>query len=411
MGLCEFWGKRGNRLVRPGMLWKILGVIVIVAICAGVIYKLPMNLGLDLKGGTRLVLEAQDTSTVKVDEDAVQRAKEVIQRRVDQLGVAEPVIYRQGERRIVVELAGVKDPQRAKEIIGKTAMLEFKDESGNIIMTGDDLKNATAGYDEYGRPAVHFELTPAGGKKFEKATRENLGRQISIILDNQVLSSPVVQAVIKDKGIIQGMRSMEETKDLSMMLRAGALPVPMKILHSETLEPILGRESINQSAVAATIGIALVLLFMLGMYRLPGIMADVALAVYAFIVFAAMAALHATLTLPGIAGMILSVGMAVDANVIIFERIKEELRGGKRLRAAIEAGFTRAFTCILDSNLTTLITAGVLYIYGTGPVKGFAVTLTLGILASMFTAIVVTRIIMTAIVDRNPERYARYFGA
>ncbi|HHV62276.1 MAG TPA: protein translocase subunit SecD [Firmicutes bacterium] len=393
------------------MLWKILGIIIVVAVCAGVIYKLPMNLGLDLKGGTRLVLEAQDTSTVKVDEDAVQRAKEVIQRRVDQLGVAEPVIYRQGERRIVVELAGVKDPQRAKEIIGKTAMLEFKDENGKVIMTGNDLKNATAGYDEYGRPAVHFELTPEGGRKFEKATRENLGRQISIILDNQVLSSPVVQAVIKDKGIIQGMRSMEETKDLSMMLRAGALPVPMKILHSETLEPMLGRESINQSAVAGAIGIMLVLIFMLAMYRLPGIMADVALAVYAFIVFAAMAALHATLTLPGIAGMILSIGMAVDANIIIFERIKEELRGGKRLRAAIEAGFTRAFTCILDSNLTTLITAGVLYIYGTGPVKGFAVTLTLGILASMFTAIVVTRIIMTAIVDRNPERYARYFGA
>lgn len=397
--------------MRPGMLWKILGIIIVVAVCAGVIYKLPMNLGLDLKGGTRLVLEAQDTSTVKVDEDAVQRAKEVIQRRVDQLGVAEPVIYRQGERRIVVELAGVKDPQRAKEIIGKTAMLEFKDENGKVIMTGNDLKNATAGYDEYGRPAVHFELTPEGGRKFEKATRENLGRQISIILDNQVLSSPVVQAVIKDKGIIQGMRSMEETKDLSMMLRAGALPVPMKILHSETLEPMLGRESINQSAVAGAIGIMLVLIFMLAMYRLPGIMADVALAVYAFIVFAAMAALHATLTLPGIAGMILSIGMAVDANIIIFERIKEELRGGKRLRAAIEAGFTRAFTCILDSNLTTLITAGVLYIYGTGPVKGFAVTLTLGILASMFTAIVVTRIIMTAIVDRNPERYARYFGA
>ncbi|MDI6637685.1 MAG: protein translocase subunit SecD [Bacillota bacterium] len=397
--------------MRPGTLWRLVGIAILAVGCALAIYKLPMNLGLDLRGGTRMVLEARDTDTVKADEDAVVRAKEVIERRVNQLGVAEPVIYRQGAKRIVVELAGVKDPQRAKEIIGRTAQLEFKDEQGNVIMTGNDLKNATAGPDEYGRPAVHFELTAEGARKFEKATRENIGRPISIYLDQELLSAPVVQSVIKDKGQITGIGSMERAKDLSMMLRAGALPVPLDLLHSEVLEPILGKESIDQSKVAAIIGAGLVVLFMLAVYRLPGTMADIALGIYGLIVLAVLAAIHAVLTLPGIAGLILSMGMAVDANVIIFERIKEEMRGGKRLRAAIEAGFTRAFGCILDSNVTTLITAGVLYIYGTGAVRGFAVTLGLGILASMFTAIVVTRILITAVVDRNPERYAKYFGA
>ncbi|NLG79065.1 MAG: protein translocase subunit SecD [Firmicutes bacterium] len=397
--------------MRPGTLWRLVGIAILVVACALAIYKLPMNLGLDLRGGTRMVLEARDTDTVKADEDAVVRAKEVIERRVNQLGVAEPVIYRQGAKRIVVELAGVKDPHRAREIIGRTAQLEFKDEQGNVIMTGNDLKNATAGPDEYGRPAVHFELTSEGARKFEKATRENIGRPISIYLDQELLSAPVVQSVIKDKGQITGIGSMERAKDLSMMLRAGALPVPLDLLHSEVLEPILGKESIDQSKVAAIIGAGLVVLFMLAVYRLPGVMADIALGVYGLIVLAVLASIHAVLTLPGIAGLILSVGMAVDANVIIFERIKEEMRGGKRLRAAIEAGFARAFGCILDSNVTTLITAGVLYIYGTGAVRGFAVTLGLGILASMFTAIVVTRVLITAVVDRNPERYAKYFGA
>ncbi|MDI7246045.1 MAG: protein translocase subunit SecD [Bacillota bacterium] len=397
--------------MRPGTVWRLLGIAVLAIACALAIYKLPMNLGLDLRGGTRMVLEARDTDTVKADEDAVARAKEVIERRVNQLGVAEPVIYRQGAKRIVVELAGVKDPQRAREIIGRTAQLEFKDEQGNVIMTGSDLKNAAAGPDEYGRAAVHFELSAEGAKKFEKATRENIGRPISIYLDKELLSAPVVQSVIKDKGQITGIGSMDRAKDLSMMLRAGALPVPLDVLHSEVLEPILGKESIDQSKIAAIIGGGLVVIFMLAVYRLPGVMADIALGVYALIIMAVLASLHAVLTLPGIAGLILSVGMAVDANVIIFERIKEEMRGGKRLRAAIEAGFTRAFGCILDSNVTTLITAGVLYIYGTGAVRGFAVTLGLGILASMFTAIVVTRILITTVVDRNPERYAKYFGA
>ncbi|MGE5585211.1 MAG: protein translocase subunit SecD [Bacillota bacterium] len=397
--------------MRPGTVWRLLGIAVLAIACALAIYKLPMNLGLDLRGGTRMVLEARDTDTVKADEDAVARAKEVIERRVNQLGVAEPVIYRQGAKRIVVELAGVKDPERAREIIGKTAQLEFKDEQGTVIMTGSDLKNAAAGPDEYGRAAVHFELSAEGAKKFEKATRENIGRPISIYLDKELLSAPVVQSVIKDKGQITGIGSMDRAKDLSMMLRAGALPVPLDVLHSEVLEPILGKESIDQSKIAAIIGGGLVVIFMLAVYRLPGVMADIALGAYALIIMAVLASLHAVLTLPGIAGLILSVGMAVDANVIIFERIKEEMRGGKRLRAAIEAGFTRAFGCILDSNVTTLITAGVLYIYGTGAVRGFAVTLGLGILASMFTAIVVTRILITTVVDRNPERYAKYFGA
>ncbi len=333
--------------MRPGTTWKLAGIVLLAVACGIVIYKLPMNLGLDLRGGTRLVLEAKDTEAVKADED----------------------------------------------------------------MTGNDLKNAVAGTDEYGRAAVHFELTPEGSQKFERATRENIGRKIAIYLDQELLSDPVVQSVIKDKGQIVGIGSMDRAKDLSMMLRAGALPIPLEIVHSEVLEPTLGQESIDQSKLAAIIGAGLVVLFMLTVYKLPGAMADLALVVYGLIVLAALAGLHAVLTLPGIAGLILSVGMAVDANVIIFERIKEEMRGGKRLRAAIDAGFERALACILDSNVTTLIAAAVLYVYGTGAVRGFAVTLSLGVLASMFTAITATRVFLNAVIDRAPDRYARYFGA
>jgi preprotein translocase subunit SecD len=225
--------------MRPGIIWRFIGVVAIVVVCALAIWKLPINLGLDLRGGTRMILEARDTETIKADDDAVSRAKEVIERRVNQLGVAEPVIYRQGARRIIVELAGVKDPHRAREIIGRTAQLEFRDERGNIIMTGNDLKTAVAGYDQYSRPAVNFELTGEGARKFEKATLDNIGRRIAIYLDEELLSAPVVQTVIKDKGQITGLGSMDRAKDLSMMLRAGALPVPLEVLHAEVLEPTL----------------------------------------------------------------------------------------------------------------------------------------------------------------------------
>lgn len=397
--------------MRPGTIWRFISVIVIAAVCALAIWKLPLNLGLDLRGGTRMILEARDTETIKVDDDGVARAKEVIERRVNQLGVAEPVIYRQGARRIIVELAGIKDPQRAREVIGKTAQLEFRDERDKIIMTGNDLKTAIAGYDQYNRAAVNFELTQEGAKKFEKATLDNIGRRIAIYLDDELLSAPVVQTVIKDKGQITGVGSIDKAKDLSMMLRAGALPVPLEVLHAEILEPTLGQEAIDKSKVAAIIGAGLVVLFMIFIYRIPGVVADIALVLYAVIVMAVLIGLKAVLTLPGIAGLILSVGMAVDANVIIFERIKEEVKAGKRIRAAIEGGFSRAFGCILDSNITTLITAGALYIFGSGAVRGFAVTLGLGILASMFTAVVVTRLVLVTIVDRNPEKYSKYFGA
>jgi preprotein translocase subunit SecD len=219
-----------------------------------------------------------------------------------------------------------------------------------------------------------------------------------------------VETVIKDKGQILGLGSIERARDLSMMLRAGALPVPLEVLHAEVLEPTLGQESIDKSKLAAGIGAGLVVLFMLIVYRFPGFIADIALVIYSLIVMASLAGLKAVLTLPGIAGLILSLGMAVDSNIIIFERIKEELKSGKRVRAAIESGFSRAFGCILDSNVTTLITAGALYFFGSGAVRGFAVTLGLGIVASMFTAIVVTKLILVAVVDRNPEKWGKHFG-
>ncbi len=389
-----------------------LGSIVAVAVIAAVILtQMPINLGLDLQGGVHVVMEAQPDEGERLTEDVMNRALAVIDRRVNGLGVAEPIVQRQGSRRIIVELPGISDQQQAIDVIGKTAQLEIKDPTGKTVLTGADLKDAVLSRDQLGRPSVAIEFSDAGAKKFAALTTTFQGQQIPHVLDGEVLVNPQVrEPILGGKGQITGQFSVEEAKNLAVLLKAGSLPVPMEVMEIRNVGPTLGRESVDRSVKAGVLGMILVALYMLFYYKLPGLIANIALVVYVGIVLAAMAALKATLTLPGIAGFILTVGMAVDANVIIFERIKEELSNGKRLRAAIDAGFGRAFTAILDANVTTLITALVLFYYGTSSIRGFAVTLTLGILASMFTAIVVTRVLLTVIVDANPEKFGKYFG-
>lgn len=407
--------------MRRGQAWRILLVVAIVVVSLVTIWQMwPPKLGLDLKGGIDVVLEAQDTPDHKVTSDDMDRTKLALERRVNKFGLAEAVILREGERRLRVQLPSVTDRQEAMEIIGRTAMLIFKDPDGQIVLTGSHLKDAEAGYSNSGGPAVFLKFNSEGAKLFEKAT-ERLSKEvsrddrvISIYLDDELVSDPAVQygqPISGGNAEITGVGSMERAKNIALLLKTGALPVRVQVISDSFVDPTLGMDSIVRSTRAGIIGLILVLLFMFVFYKISGLIAELALCVYVIILLGALMNFKATLTLPGIAGLILSVGMAVDANVIIFERIKEERASGKRIRAAIDAGFSRAFTAILDSNITTLITAGVLLYFGTGPIKGFAITLSTGILCSMFTAIFLTRLLLTWVVDRNPERYGKYFDA
>ncbi|HAH08135.1 MAG TPA: protein translocase subunit SecD [Elusimicrobia bacterium] len=413
-----------------------------------------LNLGLDLRGGTHLVMEL-DVSKLPQDadvKDAVDRAIEIIRNRVDQFGVAEPLIARQGERWIVVQLPGITNTVQAKEIIGKTALLEFrmeddsekarearqkiaelgdpfeKDPDGIMRATqgalalvppgdelfpgkestfylvrataplnGSQLDGASVSNGSNGMPIVNFKFKPAGGKIFGELTTANVGKNMAIILDNLVYSAPVIKSPIRGgSGIIEGNFRMEEARNLAIVLRAGALPAPVRIIEERTVGASLGEDSIRQGLKACLIGGVLIVLFMLVYYQLGGVFANLALLLNLLFLLALMSYFGSTLTLPGIAGILLTAGMAVDANVLIFERIREELRAGKPVRIAVDAGYDRAFSAILDSNVTTLISAMFLFQFGTGPIKGFAVTLTIGILASMFTAIIVTHMMFHA---------------
>ncbi|MBE3578183.1 MAG: protein translocase subunit SecD [Limnochordales bacterium] len=391
-------------------LWIIAGIGLLAA---GLVYWLwPVRLGLDLKGGVHVVLEAQDTETIKVNEEVMQRAMAVVSRRVDGLGVAEAVVQRQGTRRIIVQLPGVTDQQEALRLIGRTAVLEFRDPEGKVVVTGADLKRATATRGEMGVGwAVDLEFTAEGAKKFADATRRLVGQPIAIYLDEEEISAPRVEEPIPDgRAVITGNFTATEAKNLAMLLNSGALPVPLRQMEVRNVGATLGRDSVQASVLAGVVGALAVVIFMVVFYRIPGLLADVALLLYVLLNLAVLMALKTTFTVPGLAGFILGVGMAVDANVVIFERVKDELRAGKSGRAAVEAGFHRAFAAILDSNVTTLITAVVLFYFGSGPVKGFAVTLSVGIIISMFTAVVVSHWLIRYLVDRNPEKVAGYFG-
>jgi len=375
-----------------------------------------INLGLDLRGGLRVVLEAQETEGKAITEDTITKALGILRTRVDSLGVKETTLYPQGNNRVVIEIAGEDDPEAAVDILKNVAQLEFQDEQGNVLVTGENLQNAEARMDRSGtgNAEVILEFDKKGAQLFAEATRANVGKPLLIVIDNQVISAPNVNEPITDgNAVIQGKFTAEEAQNLAVQLRSGALPVSFNVLEKRSVGPTLGADSLDKSLKAGIIGLIAVLIFMLGYYRLPGLIADLSLVIYMMLVLGTMSLLGAVLTLPGIAGLALSVGMAVDANVVTYERIKEELRFGKTLGAAIEAGFKRAFWAIFDSNLTTLIAAGVLMYFGTGPIKGFAVTLSIGIIASVLLVLTFTRymLILFSNITKEPKFYGVTGGA
>ena len=394
------------------MLKLSISVIAIIAIFFVFIKPLANSIrqGLDLQGGTHVVLEAEDTEIAKVNDDAMQRVVSIMEKRINELGLTEPIIQREGERRVIIELPGIKDPDAAIQTIGKTAMLEFKDEDGNTVLTGTDLKNAQAAMNQNNQNVVDLEFSDEGGKKFADLTMKNVGRKIAILLDGEVLTDPVVnEPILGGRAEISGQRTLEEAQKLAILLRSGALPVKVNIIETRTVGPSLGQDSKDKSEFAFVIGIGAVLIFMLLFYRLSGLIADINLMAYTIMLLAILKGLDATLTWPGVAGIILSIGMAVDANVLIFEHFKEEFRIGKTLRLSMDAGFDRAFTTIFDSNITTIIAAAVLFFFGTGTIRGFAITLGLGVMLSMFTAITLTRYLLkwliAAKIFESPSAY------
>lgn len=403
----------------------------------------------------RLVYKLSDNEARRIKESAIDQALETIRNRIDQFGVAEPTIHRQAENEIVVQLPGVKDPKRAVDIIGKTAQLEFKlvdddakvaaelpqsilpGEEENLLMqfagripeydeilfekrvnretgavtkmpillkkqavlTGDLLSDARVDIDSrFNEPYVSISFNPAGAKIFDEVTGANVKKRLAIILDNVVYSAPVIQERISGgHAQITGRFSLEDAKDLSIVLRSGALPAPLKMLQNVTVGPSLGRDSIDAGKLAGIIGTIAVVIFMMFYYRFSGLIADLALLFNIILLLGAMASLNATLTLPGIAGIILAIGMAVDSNVLMFERMRDELRAGKTPKAAVDSGYHKAFWTIFDSHVTTLITAAVLFQFGTGPIKGFAVTLSLGVAINLFTALIGTKTVFDII--------------
>lgn len=382
--------------MRGQSIAKLVAVLIGVALLVGLAFepiKDNINLGLDLQGGLHVVMEAKEKPGQEITKDTLNKTVAVMRNRIDALGVKEPTIQTEGNNRVIIELAGVKDPEAAAAIIGQTAQLEFKDEQGNVVVSGDNLKDAKSNIGQDGQPVVDIEFDKVGTEKFAQATAANVGKIINIVLDDKVISDPRVdEAISGGKAMIHGgFKDIEEAETLAIQLRSGALPVDLVQAEKRTVGPTLGSDSLDKSIHAGIIGLIAVFIFILGLYRLPGMVADVALILYTALVAGITVLMGQTLTLPGIAGFLLSIGMAVDANIIIYERIKDELRNGKTLHAAIDAGFKRAFVAILDSNVTTLIAAVVLLYFGSGPIKGFAVTLSIGIVVSMFTAITFTR--------------------
>lgn len=412
-----------------------------------------------VSSGQTLVLKISDKEAARIKDSAVDQALETIRNRIDQFGVSEPTIHRQGENEIVVQLPGVKDPRRAIELVGKTAQLEFKivdDESpiaaqipqavqpgdeervlaqfsdkisaddeilfekkvnretGAAIkipillkkqaaLTGSLLSEAKVSLDSrFSEPYVSISFNAEGAKLFDEVTGANVKKRLAIILDNTVYSAPVIQERISGGNAqITGSFSMDEAKDLSIVLKAGALPAPLKMLQNVTVGPSLGEDSIQAGTMAGIIGTIAVVIFMVVYYRLSGVVADFALILNIVLLFGAMASLNATLTLPGIAGVILAIGMAVDSNVLMFERIRDELRTGKTPRSAVDSGYHKAFWTIFDAHVTTLIAAAVLFQFGTGPIKGFAVTLSLGVLINLYTALIGTKTVFDLINSRH----------
>lgn len=400
--------------MKQNPLLKLLAVIiVIVGVFAAFIAPLAGSIrqGLDLQGGTHVVLEGVDTEQAQVNDDAMNRVVKIMEKRVNELGLTEPIIQREGERRIIIELPGVKDPDKAIAVLGKTAMLEFKDEEGNTVLSGTDLKDAREQTTQNNQNEVAIEFTDEGAQKFADLTSANVGRTIAILLDGEVLTAPRVnEPITGGKAVITGSRNLEEAHNLAVLLRSGALPVKVDIIETRTVGPTLGQDSKDKSVFAFTVGVGAIFVFMLLFYRVSGLIANLSLMAYVIILLFVLKLLDATLTLPGVAGIILSIGMAVDANVLIFEHFKEEVKAGKTLRMAMDSGFKRAFTTIFDSNLTTIIAAAVLFFFGTGPIRGFAITLGLGVVISMFTAITLTQFMLKHLIAVRLFTDPRIYG-
>ncbi len=431
--------------------WKVLLIIGVVAFSLWKIYppEEKINLGLDLQGGMHLALQVElDKIPVEARKDAVNRAVEVIRNRIDEFGVAEPQIQPEGKDRIIIQLPGIKDRDRALEIVGRTAHLEFKlvaskddlyekAKSGEEpegyeikklvhpdmreeelllekkpVLTGDHLVSASVVYGRLGQPIVSIAFDKEGAKIFSQVTGDAVNkmrqdgrkRRLAIVLDGKVFSAPYMGVhIIDGKAVIEGSFTYQEASDLALVLRAGSLPAPVKVIEERSVGPTLGQDSVREGICAALWGLATVVFLIAVYYLLCGMVAIAGLLLNVLIVFGALVSFGASLTLPGIAGIILTIGMAIDANVLIFERIREELRTGKTTRSAISSGYHRAFGTILDANITTLITAILLFYFGTGPIKGFAVTLSIGIISSMFTSLFVTRVIFDFLTRNKRE--------
>lgn len=421
-------------------LWRALAAFTVIASSLLLALTMTPRLGLDLRGGSQLVFETRDTPNVKADAESTDRALDVLRRRADALGVVDPTLVRSGERRIIVELPGVLDPEQAAEVIGKTAQLSFhavqgvveegdkdakdalKDESGQLLklgpaaISGDGVTDASENSDPQRGPGwwVSVQFRDAGA--WQKLTGEvacyqagDPRRRLAIVLDNEIISSPQLDPSIACRaGIpgggtdITGDFTLDEARDLAVLIKGGSLPVPLEMVEQRSVGPSLGADAIEASAKAAVAGLIMTALFIIVIYRLVGLLAAIALASYGLISYGALVALGATLTLPGLAGFVLAIGMAVDANVLVFERAREEYEGAPRrgLRQALDRGFKNAWSAIADSNITTLIAAGLLFWLASGPVKGFGVTLAIGVLASLVSAMVITRVLTHFFIDR-----------
>ena len=390
-----------------------------------------IHLGLDLQGGLRALVELEPTQQLpKITPDVLDQELQVLQTRLNGLGVSELAFSKVGDNRINVEMPGLRDPEQALKLLSEAAFLEMrplsKDQvahaqsdpkfdaykaSGPPVITGSDMSSATAGSNQAGEAVVNFTLTPAGSKKFYDWTRQHIGDPLPIFLDKKLIEAPTIQGAISTQGEIHGGFTTESAIRLANELSAGSLKVPTKLIEIESVGPTLGAIDLQKSLVASLAGLGVVLLFMLIVYRVSGLLADVALVVYCFLMLAYVSLFQVTLTLPGIAGFVLSIGMAVDANVLIFERIKEELWAGRTTRAAVSAGFKRAFWTVFDSHVTTIVGALVLYWLGTGTVKGFALTLLVGTVFSLLTAVNVTRAFVDVVVDNDVVTKPALYGA
>lgn len=407
--------------MRRGNIIKLVTLVLLVAAAVALSIKPLVDpvkgipLGLDLRGGVHLVLQADPNKNgAPITNDDMDKAKAIISKRVNDLGVSEPIVQTDYvKKRLVIDLAGITDPDKAVDVLKTTAKLTFRDPQGNIVLQGDELKDAKAGQDSSaaGGYVVNLTFSSDGAKKFGDLTTKYIGQRIGVYLDDKVLTNPTVNTpILNGQAEITGYSTLEDAANNAVLMRSGSLPVSMSIAEKRQVGASLGIDSLHKSIKAGLYGLIFIFLFMLVFYRLPGVVADFSLILYGLIVLWIFWMFRVVLTLPGIAGFILSIGMAVDFNIIIYERVKEEVRAGKSLRAGVEAGFSRAFVTVIDAHVTTFIAAMTLYYFGSGSIKGFALTLGVGIIASLFTAITFTRLVLRLIVGISAKLKTTWFG-